>query len=94
MPDRAKQLLSDIAQDWESRRIVFTTDIERRMQKLATLGELMLIDGSEEVQWAFFDIVAIELASARLIGEAEVREAINDSVLRIVRFAVAAVGAV
>jgi NH3-dependent NAD+ synthetase len=95
MSDRAKQLLNAIKDDWQAEGQILTDDLERRFEKLATLAELVVIDGgSDSTVKAYRDLVALELASSALQAEAQVRAAFQRTAIRAIRFVVAAVGAV
>lgn len=95
MSDRAKQLLNAIKDDWQAEGQILTDDLERRFNKLALLAELVVIDGgADETVQAYKDTVALELASAALQAEAQVRAAFQKTAMRTIRFVVAAVGAV
>lgn len=95
MSDRAKELLKAIKDDWQAEGQILTDDLERRFNKLAMLAELVVIDGgSPETVKAYHETVALELASAALQAESQVRAAFQKTAMRAIRFVVAAVGAV
>jgi hypothetical protein len=95
MSDRAKELLKAIKDDWQAEGQILTDDVERRFSRLALLAEQVVLDGGSDVTvQAYKDTVALELASAALQAEAQVRAAFQRTAMRAIRFIVAAVGAV
>jgi hypothetical protein len=95
MSDRAKELLKAIKDDWQAEGQILTDDVERRFSRLALLAEQVVLDGGSDVTvQAYKDCVALELASAALQAEAQVRAAFQRTAMRAIRFIVAAVGAV